>query len=80
MPKPVPVFDKWRPTYLAYRWLFAHGFVRIPLTLGIGFGFVKTVDTVFDDLFVGWNKGNTQGDIWKYVERRTLEKKAEAEE
>lgn len=70
------VHDQWAPFNVLYRWVFAHGYVRVPLILGFGLTWATVNDKFFDNAFASWNQGNTQADIWNYVERRTKEKNA----
>ena len=78
--KPIAVYDRWAPAALVYRFVTAHGFIRIPLTLACAFTWVKVHDANYDRLFLEWNEGNSQKNLWDYIEKRTAEKMAAAEE
>jgi hypothetical protein len=78
--KSLTKFDQWNMWSMIYRWTFAHGYVRIPLTIAGAFAFQKTVDAFYDEQFKLWNKGTLQADVWRGIEKRAKERAPAASE
>lgn len=53
-----------------FHYTFARGYIRIPMMLSVPILFNKYVLYQYEPLFLSWNKGHNQNDIWNRLQAK----------